>query len=236
MNYSRLLTEFSTFLMGPIEASVSPAATAAQLLLVRHGESIPLNERRDDEILDPPLSPHGCTQATALADALRHANISAIYSSDMKRALETAARIASARNMQVTSLSGLGEVQILKNLPSGKTLTDIMCPEDWNIAAQQFVASGRWDSFPVSEGSAEFRSRVRATLDHIIGDHKTGVTCVVTHGGVINAGLAELLGIQRDYFFRPAHCSISRIAVNYERCVVISINEVCHIEASNRSS
>ena len=223
--------------MGPIEASLSPAATAAQLLLVRHGESVPLTERRDDEMLDPPLSPRGCTQAIALADALRQANISAIYSSNMKRALKTAATIASARNMQVTPLSGLGEVQILKNLPSGKTLTDLMCRDDWNIAAQQFVASGRWDSFPVSEGSVEFRSRVRATLDHIIGDHKTGgVTCVVTHGGVINAVLAELLGIQRDYFFRPAHCSISRIAMNYERRVVISINEVCHIEASNRSS
>jgi broad specificity phosphatase PhoE len=52
---------------------------------------------------------------------------------------------------------------------------------------------------------------------------------VACHGGVINAYIAEFLGINMDMFFRPAHASIHRILARHERRVVSTLNELHHL-------
>ena len=71
---------------------------ACELLLVRHGESIP---SRDDPPFplvdgqgDPELDPVGHEQAERVADRLEHEDISAIYVSTLQRTAQTAAPLA----------------------------------------------------------------------------------------------------------------------------------------------
>jgi broad specificity phosphatase PhoE len=52
---------------------------------------------------------------------------------------------------------------------------------------------------------------------------------VACHGGVINAFLSGQLGLVADMFFRPAHCSVSRVAFDSELRVIRSLNEVHHL-------
>ena len=64
-------------------------------------------------------------------------------------------------------------------------------------------------------------ARVGAAIETILARHPGQVVVVACHGGVINAYLALVLGLDReDMFFRPAHASIHRVAYLGSRRVV----------------
>ena len=63
-----------------------------ELILVRHG--LPLRREVVEGPADPELSPEGVNQATRLANYLATEKITAIYSSPMKRAVQTAEPLA----------------------------------------------------------------------------------------------------------------------------------------------
>src|SRR6185369_5792817 len=65
-----------------------PAATT--VLLIRHGQSRGNAERRFGGHTATPLSTRGRKQAEATALTLKSESITAIYSSDLERAIETA--------------------------------------------------------------------------------------------------------------------------------------------------
>ena len=55
---------------------------------------------------------------------------------------------------------------------------------------------------PQAERLDEFRARVRRTLDKILGSLEGGECVVVSHGGVIAALVADLLGADYDALLR----------------------------------
>src|SRR6266851_3985273 len=71
----------------------------ARLLLVRHGQSTWNREHRIQGQLDPPLSEEGRRQAERLGRRWAGRKFVAAYSSDLKRALETAHLIGEATGM-----------------------------------------------------------------------------------------------------------------------------------------
>jgi broad specificity phosphatase PhoE len=52
---------------------------------------------------------------------------------------------------------------------------------------------------------------------------------VICHSGVINAQLADTLALDRDYFVRPAHASITRVRLSAGRWRLQSVNETAHL-------
>ena len=70
------------------------------VILIRHGET-PLNRARILQPADTPLSDLGQAQAQAMAERLKDEPISAILSSDMTRAAQTAAPLAAALDLPV---------------------------------------------------------------------------------------------------------------------------------------
>ena len=68
-----------------------------QVLLIRHGQSLGNAESRFGGHSPTPLSEFGRIQAAATARALAHEQITAIYSSDLFRAVETAQPTAERR-------------------------------------------------------------------------------------------------------------------------------------------
>ena len=71
---------------------------AAELLLVRHGESIPARDDVPFPLVDgqgdPELDPVGHEQADRVADRLQHEDIAAVYVSTLQRTAQTAAPLA----------------------------------------------------------------------------------------------------------------------------------------------
>src|ERR671939_942247 len=72
-----------------------------RILLVRHGQSQGNAERRFGGHSPTPLSELGFRQAEATARALAVENVTAIYSSDLLRAVQTAEPLARATGLEV---------------------------------------------------------------------------------------------------------------------------------------
>src|SRR5581483_2208896 len=82
------------------------------LLLSRHGETDWNREGRWQGWADPPLNEVGREQARALAETLRTTAFDAVYSSDLRRAHETARIVAAPHGVAVVTGPGLREIDV----------------------------------------------------------------------------------------------------------------------------
>jgi broad specificity phosphatase PhoE len=85
------------------------------LLLIRHGAT-PANEQRprilQGSAIDQSLSERGQRQAQDVASYLADRKIDAIYSSSLKRAVETAQKIAEYHDCELQTIDGIQEVNV----------------------------------------------------------------------------------------------------------------------------
>ncbi len=209
---------------------------AAELYLIRHGDALPAG----DEIVpggtydDQPLSQLGRQQAEALSSRLAALPFDAIYSSPYRRARETAAPLAERQELEVLIEPGIREIrlgQVGGGLPRDVSRDDYAAALRARLdeIVRRVAATGYWSSIPGSEPSADFRARVKSALDGVAARHAGQRVAVFAHGGVINAYLAMVLGLERDFFFPPVNTSISVVRVKEERRVLLGLNDVCHL-------
>jgi 2,3-bisphosphoglycerate-dependent phosphoglycerate mutase len=211
--------------------------SAAELFLIRHADAIP----EADEIIpsgiydDLPLSRTGRKQAQALAERLSSLSFDALYSSPLRRCLETAAPLAERLGMTPIIADGLKEIKLgnVHPLPEdGQDLAALTkALQERQIEIVRVAGeSGHWDGIPDSEQSIAFRSRVVETLDAIVSKHIGQRILAFAHGGVINAYIAEVLGLEKDFFFPAANTSISivRVASKKQRVLYV-LNDIGHI-------
>lgn len=209
---------------------------AAELFLLRHADAIP----EADEIIPSgvynnlPLSRVGRAQALALAERLKVVSFDAAYSSPLRRCQETAAPLLEHLRLQLTIVPDIKEIRLGNPLPLPSEASNL---EELSRALHERQAeivrragtSGHWDSIPESESSHEFRLRVVAAIDGIAHQHQGERVLIFCHGGVINAYLAEALGIERDFFFPAANTSISIVRVSGQQRVVYTFNDLAHL-------
>lgn len=211
-------------------------AEAGEVVLVRHGQQqYPEPGTKDfSKWIDPPLSKVGLRQAEAVGRHLSLRPVTAVYSSRLERAFVTGQAIAEHHHLEVVVDDRLREIEMFRDLPPGKTSpADAFGAEALARAQEEFVATRRWSAYPGSESAAELRARVDAALGEILAAHPAEVVVVACHGGVINALLAPLLGIDEDMFFRPAHTSVHRLAFKGDRRVIGALNEISHLEPAD---
>ena len=200
---------------------------AGMLLLVRHGQQ----EWPDPstagagEWVDPPLSDLGRRQAAAVGEHLAAQKVEAVYSSALLRAHHTALAIATHHGHDVEVLPELAEIEIFRHLPQEERASDVLGERALNGIRERFVQTRRWDAYPHSETSADFRRRIGIAIESIVVTHPGQTIVIACHGGVINAYICEILGIAADMVFRPAHASVHGIRFGHGRRVVESLNE-----------
>lgn len=209
---------------------------AGELILVRHGEQDfpPPGTRDFSRYVDPPLSGRGERQADAVAKALADRPVTAVYASDLQRALDTGSAIASHHALDVGIVGELREVQIFRDVAAGRSPADVFGADALAAARAAFIASHRWDAYPGSETGEELRARVVPAIEAILARHPGEVVVVACHGGVINAYLTHVLGMRGiDMFFRPAHASTHRVAFKSGQRVVGSLNDIHHLDPAD---
>jgi probable phosphoglycerate mutase len=209
---------------------------AAELFIVRHADAIP----GEDEIIpsgiydDLPLSRTGREQAQALAERLGGLSFDAIYSSPVRRCLETAAPLAKRLGMTPIITEGLKEIKLgnIRPLPDDgqdlAALTKALQERQLDIV-RIAGETGHWDGIPDSEQSIAFRQRVVETFDEIASKHIGQRILAFAHGGVINAYIAEVLGLEKDFFFPAANTSITIVRASEKHRVLYVLNDVGHI-------
>ena len=150
------------------------------LLLVRHGETDWNIGRRVQGHTDIPLNAAGVDQARVLTEHLAAEPLTAVFSSDLSRALDTATAVARAHRLEVNVDQRLRE----KNFGTWEGLTDLEIAERFPDAHR-----GKWGD---GESTEEVAERVMGVLDGIRALHPEGTVLVVSHGGPLRAMLAEL--------------------------------------------
>lgn len=213
----------ATTIMGVIDEAIT-AATAAgeahvEFILLRHG----CPAEHGPAVPDPPLGELGRRQAEAVAQYLAGEHVEAVYSSVLARAHDTALIVGDLQDRPVRVLSGLREITVYRD--------DLADELIWRAAAARFAEQGRWETFPLRCAERGFRQRVGDTMAKIAAQHTRGPIVISCHNGVINAVLAELLGLVRDYFVRPAHASITRIRYRAGRWTLHTLNETAHLDS-----
>ena len=209
---------------------------AAELFLIRHADAIP----EEDEIIpsgiydDLPLSRAGRKQAQALAERLSSLSFDALYSSPLRRCLETAGPLAELLEMTPIVEEGLKEIRLgnIHPLPDDghdlAALTKALQERQIDIV-RIAGETGHWDEIPDSEQSRAFRRRVVKSLDEMVSKHIGQRIIAFSHGGVINAYIAEVLGLEKDFFFPAANTSISIVRASARRRVLYVLNDIGHI-------
>jgi probable phosphoglycerate mutase len=198
------------------------------LLLVRHGQSTWNSEHRIQGQLDPPLSDEGRRQAERVGWRIAGRRLAGLYSSDLKRAFETAQAIEAATGLRAEPMAGLREIFLGEW--EGLRTDDLAqrFPEAW----ASWTDEPDWDLVPGGEGAALFETRVAAALDEILGRHAQGDVVVVTHGGVIQIALHRVIGRpSRGLFpFKIQNASISVIERRDGRMVIGGVNDTSHLD------
>ena len=199
----------------------------SRLLLVRHGESTWNAARRTQGQCDPPLSERGVAQAREVAERLAGRSVAGFYCSDLVRARHTAELIASAIGVEPVPEPGLREVGL--GAWEGRTREELMdeFPELW----ARWAVEPSWDLVPGGEGDVPFTERVVGTLGRLRERHPHGDVVCVTHGGVIQVALLDVVGRpSRGFFhFLIENCSLTVIQRNRHRTVVTAVNDTCHL-------
>lgn len=178
-----------------------------------------------DGAADPELSADGHAQARLVASYLAEEQIDAVYSSPMKRAVETARPIADAAKLEVVEIEGVAEWD--RHSSEYIPVEELKATNDprW----QEMVAGG-WNS---EEDPAEFDARVHESLESIISNHRGDRVVVSCHGGVINSYLARVLGLPTSQFFYPNYTSIHRVAASGRgHRSILSVNETAHLRGT----
>jgi broad specificity phosphatase PhoE len=142
------------------------------ILLARHGETDWNRDGRFQGHADPPLNRRGRAQARELSRTLAGESIDAVYSSDLRRAHETALLVAEPHGVPVVTDRGLREIDV--GSWSGLTRTEV---------EETFPGAEHHDG----ESREQHLARVVEAMERIARAHPGERIAVVSHGGSLRA-------------------------------------------------
>ena len=197
-----------------------------ELVLIRHG--LPMRvENEPGTPADPPLSEEGHEQARRVAEWLAPEGFDVVYSSPMRRAVETARPLAARLGLDVVVDDELAE------LDRG---------HHFYVPVEELKATGdpRYqqllDGTLYGDVDVETWSQVAAlAVQRVMEAHTGQRIALFAHGGVINAYLSRLLNLDTTFFFGPGYTSISRVKVGdySDRLMLHSLNELAHLRTTD---
>ena len=201
-----------------------------KLLLIRHGESVGNAEGRMQGQFDSPLNDRGRDQARALLARLQGEGWkpSVLYSSDLRRAVETAGILATGLGAPVTLDARLREYDI--GVLSGVVWreVEVLYPELWRRLQQRDESS----AIPGEEGLAAFHRRLSSAAAGILAAHQQDeIVAVVAHGGTLGMILVYLLRVapRRPSPFRFDNASLSVVDLGPRGVRLALLNCTCHL-------
>lgn len=172
-----------------------------RLVLCRHGEPDASVHGRICGSLDVGLSPRGVRQAKLFAAALAPGPLAAVYSSPLKRALDTARVVAADHALRPVQLAALREV----DFGAFEGLTHEEAAARYPRVFRSWMDEPARVRFPGGESYADVRVRAASALAEIEARSRGRATAIVAHGGLIRAVLAICLEISDEASFRLDH-------------------------------
>ena len=198
-----------------------------RLIAIRHGETAWNVDTRIQGQLDIPLNATGEWQASRLGEALRDEPMAAIYSSDLRRAWQTAEAIAAPQGLAVLPDTGLRE----RGFGHFEGLTfariDAELPEQarlWRTRDPDFSPEG-------GESLLVFRDRVARTVDAIAARHPGELVGIVAHGGVMDLlyRSATRQELQAPRTWQLGNAAINRLLWTPDGLSLVGWSDISHL-------
>lgn len=198
------------------------------IYLIRHAEAEGNLYRRIQGHWDGRITPRGYAQIEALAERFREVPITALYSSDLQRTIDTAGAILKYHDLELKTTSELREVKM--GNWEGRPWGDV----EYEMPEQMYCFNhdpDRW-SVPGSEPFPEAQKRMKIALAQLARRHDGETIAVVSHGMAIRGYLAALLGVQSaniDGLPHGDNTAVSCIRYEYGEPQVLFYNDASHL-------
>ena len=202
-----------------------PPSPRTVLTLLRHGETHANVDGVWHGAIDTPLTDRGLAQAARVAARVSesYADVSALYASHLQRARRTAEAIAEAIGLDVRVDSDLSEYDL--GSWEGKTYRDLHVEH----ALWQRMKDDPDYAPHGGESPRQVAGRFTGALRRIAADHPGERVVVVTHGGALSIGLAEILeGDYREWTRVMDNCAVSELVLAPEPSL-LSFNLTSHL-------
>jgi len=160
------------------------------LILVRHGETEWNRTGRCQGIADIKLNDNGIRQVRELALSLKDESITAVYSSDLKRALNTAEEIARHHGLEVNIDTDLREMN--QGDLEGLLFTEIR--ERYAHVLKNWRESPETLKLPKGESLVEVEERAWNAFQKLQRLHHGDTVVAVSHNLTITALLCKITG------------------------------------------
>jgi 2,3-bisphosphoglycerate-dependent phosphoglycerate mutase len=204
---------------------------STRILLIRHGQSQGNAEGRFGGHTGTPLSARGRKQAEAAARVLASEKITAIYSSDLPRATQTAEPLARLTGLEIKRVTAFRERSV--GVMEGLTFEEAA-----ERHPEQYQALIRRDFEHIILGGESYRQmleRASEKLDRAVEQHRGGRVCIFSHTGTICILTLHLMGALDAPELKPvwlstANCGITRIELRPDGFVrVLCVNDTRHL-------
>ena len=199
-----------------------------RVILVRHGETECNRLRRiQGGNSDVPLNEKGEQQAESLALRLKAEEIQGIYSSPLRRSLDTAQAIAKHHRVEVKlepdlKELNLGELEGIKIDDLGMSFSELL------ITSRQGESLPR---VPGGESLVDLQQRTWRTTLRLVGQHADGVIVIVCHYFTILTIVSSALNLTLNQLGRlsVAPGSISILTFDEPAPRLVLLNDTCHL-------
>ncbi len=180
---------------------------------------------------DTDLSETGRLQAEKLGRSMKDVPLTAVFSSPLKRAMDTAGSIARYHNLAINTEQDLreihvGEMEGMQISALGTNLTQFLV--DWQ-------ARGESVDFKNGENLGRFRDRVWAVIQRIVKQAGEGNVAVVSHYFVTATIVCQALGLPLTHLVRiriqPTGLTIMEFNRGHPPRLLL-LSDICHLKES----
>ena len=198
-----------------------------RIIFIRPGETDWNRSVRWQGWVASPLNEHGKRQAERLANYIRHIGMTVLYTSDLKRAVQTADILAGKLGFSAISDDRLRERNIGEW--QGLTIDEMRTwyPDEYH----QLLTDAENYRVPSGESRADVRKRMIAAFEAIVKQSKGETVGVISHTTAIHELLAAIIPGNANKEVAVSNTSVTTIALADDgKWRLVASDDVMHLE------